>query len=104
MRHALGISVHTGWAACVVVGGSLQKPAIVARDIIEILGNAERCCFHMAAEMKRADTEEWIAQVRRKALVNAKRALASLLTKDVASCAIVAREVAAGDLDKPGRS
>ena len=100
MRHALGISVHTGWAACVVVGGSLQKPAIVARDIIEILGDAERFCFHMAAEMKRADAEEWIAQVRRKALVNAKRALAPLLTKDVASCAIVAREGAAGDLDK----
>ena len=72
------------------------KPAIVARDIIEILGDAERFCFHMAAEMKRADAEEWIAQVRRKALANAKRALAPLLTKDVASCAIVAREGAAG--------
>lgn len=32
MRHTLGISPHTGWAACVVVGGSLARPEIVANE------------------------------------------------------------------------
>ena len=67
MEHALGISVHTGWAACVVVGGSLRKPEIVANEIIEMLGDAERFCFHMAAEMKPAEAESWIARKREKA-------------------------------------
>jgi hypothetical protein len=50
----MGISVHTGWGACVVVGGSLARPEIVSNDVIDILGDSERFCFHMAAEMKRA--------------------------------------------------
>ena len=75
MSRALGISVHTGWAACVVVGGSLSKPEIVANQRVEVLGDAERFCFHMAAEMKRAEVEKWLAGLRKKALANAKRAL-----------------------------
>lgn len=34
-----------------VVGGSLAKPEIVADEMIEILGDSGRFCFHMAAEM-----------------------------------------------------
>ena len=54
MPRALGISIHTGWAACVVAGGSLAKPEIFANEVIEILDDSERFCFHMAAEMQRA--------------------------------------------------
>src|SRR5262245_54798528 len=99
MQQAIGISVHTGWGACVVVGGSLQKPEIVAREEIEILGDAERFCFHMAAEMPRAEAATWIAHVRGKALGNARRALAPLLTKDVVACAIGAKAGEPGELD-----
>ena len=81
-----------------VVGGSLQKPEIVARDIIEILGDAERFCFHMAAEMKPPEASEWFARTRDKALANASRALAPFLTNEVVACAIVAREGKVGDL------
>ena len=81
-----------------LVGGSLQKPEIVARDIIEILGDAERFCFHMAAEMKPAEAAQWIARTRDKALANASRALAPLLTKEVVACAIVAKEGDVGEL------
>jgi hypothetical protein len=99
-QQAMGISIHTGWGACVVVGGSLAKPEIVAKEVIEILGNSERFCFHMAAEMNRAAAKKWIAEARRKAIRNARRVLAPLLAKDVAVCAIVAKEGAAGALDK----
>jgi hypothetical protein len=98
MKRALGISVHTGWAACVVVGGSLKKPEIVANEVIDILDDSERFCFHMAADMKPDAAAKWIAEMRGKANANAKRALAPL-AKQADVCAIVAKEGAAGDLD-----
>jgi hypothetical protein len=99
MHRAIGISIHTGWAACVVVSGSLAKPEIVANEVIEILGDSERFCFHVAAEMPRAKAKEWIADVRKKALANAKQALTPLVTEKVSMCAIVAKSGDAGDLD-----
>ena len=100
MQRAIGMSVHTGWAACVVVGGSREKPEIIANEVIEILGDSERFCFHMAEQMKRADAEKWIAQVRKKATAKAKQVLATLVTKEVSVCAIVAKAGADLDLDK----
>jgi hypothetical protein len=97
MRRAIGISVHTGWGACVVVEGSLSQPAIVANEIIEILGNSERFCFHAAAQMKPDAAEGWIGQMRERALGNARRRLGPLIA-NVNVCAIVAKEGRAGDL------
>lgn len=99
-QRAMGISIHTGWGACVVVGGSLAKPEIVANERIEILGDSERFCFHMAAEMKDAAAEKWLAQLRRKAVRNARQALAPLVEKNVATCAIVAKMGEAGELSE----
>jgi hypothetical protein len=99
MRRAIGITVHTGWGACVVVGGSLVQPEIAANEVIEMLGDAERFCFHMAGRMPRTEAREWIDRTRRKALDNAARALAPLVAKDVAVCAIVAHTGEAGDLE-----
>src|SRR5262245_5317208 len=98
MPRGIGISIHTGWAACVVVGGSLAKQEIVANQVIEILGDSERFCFHMAADMPRAKAEDWIARSREKALANAKQALTPLLTTEASVCAIVAKSGDAGDL------
>jgi len=100
VSRAIGMSVHTGWAACVVVGGSPKKPEIVTNEIIDLLGDSERFCFHMAAEMDRAEAEKWIAKIREKALANARRSLAPLLAHGVRACAIVAKNGEAGDLDK----
>jgi hypothetical protein len=41
MNRATRISVHTGWGACVLVGGSIASPEIVANQVIEILGDSE---------------------------------------------------------------
>jgi hypothetical protein len=100
MRTAIGISPHTGWAACVVVGGTLAKPVIVANEVIQILGDDERFCFHMAAEMSLPEARAWLPKVRKKALAHAKRALAPLLGPDVAACAIVAKAGAALPIEK----
>jgi hypothetical protein len=99
LLRAAGISAHTGWGACVVVDGSLAQARIVANEVIEIPGDSERFCLHMAAQMKRSAAQEWIARARVKAIANARRARAPLVAKGVTACAIVAKEVDAGDLD-----
>jgi len=98
VRRALGISVHTGWGACVVTAGSLRHPQIIASEVIEILPDAERFCFHAAAELDRVAAAAWIARARSKALASASRALAPLIAHSVDVCAIVAKEGEPGDL------
>jgi hypothetical protein len=99
MQRALGISVHTGWGACVVVGGSLRRPEIIANEIVELLDDSERFCFHRAAEMERSAAASWIARIRKIATAKAKAALAPLLSNGVRICAVVAKDGEPGDLD-----
>ena len=100
MQRAMGISVHTGWGACVVVGGSLAVPEVVANEVLQILDDSERFCFHRAAEMSPAAAAEWIANMRKKAIANARRALAPLVSKQVGACAIVAKAGEAGSIEQ----
>lgn len=99
MECAIGISVHTGWGACVVVGGSLRKPRIIGNVMIDLLEDAERFCYHRAAEMTRAAVQEWLARVRKKALTQARSKLAPLLTSNVGAGAIVAKDGVLADPD-----
>lgn len=96
-QRAMGISVHTGWGACVVVAGSLEHPEVVAAAMIEVLPDNERFCFHSAVEMQPKAAMEWLAHLREKALNNARRELAALIPR-VSICAIVAKEGEPGDL------
>lgn len=98
MNRALGISVHTGWAACVVVGGSLRQPEIVANEIVQVLPDAERFCFHTAAKMSRLAAPAWIERMRNRALESARRSLMPLINQKVSACAVVGNEGDAGDL------
>ena len=59
---AIGITVHTGWGACVVVSGSPRNPQIIGNRVIDLLDGAERFCYHRAAEMKAASVPEWLEQ------------------------------------------
>jgi hypothetical protein len=97
-RVTAGISVHTGWAACVVVAGSLASPRILANRRLEILGDDERFCYHLAAGMRRQDAADWLMQLRDKAIANAGNALAPLAGV-VEACAIVASDRDVGPLD-----
>jgi hypothetical protein len=97
MERAIGITVHTGWGACVVVGGSLRKPEVVANKVIELLEDAERFCYHRAAEMKAASVPAWLTHIRAKALARARSELAPLLGQHVRVGAIVAKDGALPD-------
>jgi hypothetical protein len=88
---AIGISVHTGWGACVVVSGSTRKPEIVANKVVELLGDAERFCYHRAAEMDPGIVPGWLAQIRAKALGKARSELSPLM-QQVHTGAIVAKD------------
>jgi hypothetical protein len=99
MQRTLGVTIHTGWAACVVVAGSAKRPEIIANEIIEILGESERFCFHKAAGMPLGRARGWIERMQAKASENARKALAPLL-EQVEGCAIVAREGTAGSLQQ----
>ena len=98
-EYAIGISVHTGWGACVVVGGSPRDPQIIGNTVIELLEDKERFCYHHAAGMKAASVPEWLEQVRARALAQARNALTPLLTPTVRVGAIVAKHGALPDPD-----
>ena len=100
MARAPGVSIHTGWGACVVVAGSPAKPEVIASALVEVLGDDERFCFHMAADMRHSEAEAWLAKARSKALANAKQALAPLLAHAVDRAAIVAKPGDAGPLEQ----
>jgi hypothetical protein len=97
MKSAMGITVHTGWGACVVVAGSLAQPQVIASTVVAILPNGERFCFHRAAEMDPGAGMAWIERMREKALLAARRQLAPL-TRRVGFCAVVAKEGEPDDL------
>jgi hypothetical protein len=99
MQRAIGVTVHTGWGACVVVGGSLRHPQILDNKVIELLGDRERFCYHRAAEMKPELVPEWLTRIRAKALARARSELSALRAEHVRFGAIVAKEGNLPDLD-----
>lgn len=63
-----------------------------------MVGDSERFCFHLAAEMPFEAAEKWIARVKEMAIRNARQALLHLLAQDVGVCALIAKEGVIGDL------
>jgi hypothetical protein len=100
MRCAVGFSVHTGWAACVIAAGSIERPRIELRDRIELLGDADRFVFHRAAEMRATDAKAFVTRAGREARVAATRAMKRIAEgRALAGCAIVAGAIAMPPLD-----
>jgi hypothetical protein len=95
-RCAIGLSIHTGWAACVAAAGSLRAPRIEAREEIEMLGDADRFVFHRAAEMDLAGAQRSVARADAQATERATAAIARLIERlagrEIVGCAIVAKE------------
>ena len=102
--------MHTGWAACCVVSGDVRAPEILAREVIEILGDRERFVFHVAAAMKPADAERSVARAKQDAVRAAKSALDRLIERmraqgrSIERCAIVARQGAMPPLEEVVRA
>jgi hypothetical protein len=92
MRFALGLVVHTGWAAAAVAGGDWDEPVLVARERLELLGEGARFVFHRAAEMSSRDAEAWVTRARKEATGRASALLQGLRSKHaVKECGIVAK-------------
>ncbi|HEY1695117.1 MAG TPA: hypothetical protein VGG39_23275 [Polyangiaceae bacterium] len=92
VRLALGIAVRTGWAACLVAGGSLRDPRVVVREHVELLGDPERFVFHRASEGTPADAPRAVASARAAATEISGRVLRRLKAEHgVVRCAVVAK-------------
>jgi hypothetical protein len=63
-----------------------------------MVGDSERFCFHLASDMQFEAAVKWIAQVKERAVMNARQALVHLLAQDVSVCALIAKEGIMGDL------
>jgi hypothetical protein len=92
MRLALGLSVHTGWAAAVVAGGDWDAPVVAAREHVELLGADQRFVFHQAAEMPSAEASRWVARAKKQATERATAVMHRLAAAHgVKACAVVAK-------------
>jgi hypothetical protein len=97
-RAAIGLSVHTGWAICVVAGGTLRAPRLALRERLEVLGDADRFVFHMAAatslDRAKSDVARAAKEARRRAADALREVIATIGKEsvEVAACAIVAKD------------
>ncbi len=92
MQVALGLSVHTGWAAAVVAGGDWDRPVVAVRERLEMLGEKDRFVFHRAAEMGPGQAQTWLAQARAEATDRAIAVMKRLVAQHgVKRCAVVAK-------------
>ena len=77
-RAAVGFSVHTGWAASVLVGGQARAPRILDRREIRLSHSEDTLeaeVYHRAAELSEAKAGPFVREARQDA---ARRALAAL--------------------------
>lgn len=74
---AVGLSLHTGWAAaCVVTARPLR---VLLRERLVLLGDPERFVFHRAAELAPGEAARSVARARKLADAGALAALGKLL-------------------------
>jgi hypothetical protein len=95
---AAGLSVHTGWAICVVVTGTLKKPGIPLRERVGTLSNQDRFAFHVAEKLPIADAKRSVARATKIAVADYDKALAAIVAKAregglrLRACAVVAKD------------
>lgn len=79
---AIGFSVHTGWAASVVVEGPLGKPRMVDRRRIPLVESDDTLkaeVYHRASEMTGAAAANFVRAAERAATRRAKEELSTLV-------------------------
>jgi hypothetical protein len=96
MDCALGLSVHTGWAACVAACAG-APPQVVLREEVRMLDDPERFVFHRAAKMSRGEGEKSVARALAAARAGAEAQLGAIAERleaaghRVTACAILAK-------------
>jgi hypothetical protein len=108
-RAVLGLSVHTGWAALMAVGGTVRTPAILERVRVEMLDGSDpsqpRFVYHAAQKIALAAAARLVREVTEIARARAKAALQNVVERlnehnyeVVASGIIVANRPTSADL------
>jgi len=88
-RVAVGFSVHTGWAAMVVVGGT-RTPEVVTRERVALVAGV-RFVYHAAVEMDLRAAARAVAAAAKEAQESAFAAIDELRKQhSVGGCAVVA--------------
>ena len=70
LHAALGLKLHTGWAALVVVAGRPGDIQVLLRQRLELLpadGSIPRFVYHQAAEMKLPQATQLVKSARKAA-------------------------------------
>jgi len=81
---ALGFSVHTGWAAAVLLAGPLDEPQVLARERV-VLADEEhfdesRFVYHGSQERSLVDAERAVRATTKVAHAQAEQAVRALIT------------------------
>jgi hypothetical protein len=93
---ALGLSVHTGWAASLAVGGTLQAPRVELRAPLELIDRKSAFVYHAAAKTTVAEAESTLGRLAAEVRARAVKAIAGVRKQlaerglEAASCAVVA--------------
>ncbi len=83
-RAALGFAPHSGWAACVALGGDAREPLLLARERVELAaaGDAEaKQPYHAAEELPFAEAKRAIARFLADATKRARAGVESVATR-----------------------
>jgi len=103
---ALGFSLHTGWAAAVVVTGDPRKVEVILRLRLELLpsgGSIPRFVYHTAAEMPLPEAAALVKSAERIVSQEAHRTIEEALEASFsAGRKIVAAGIPAGSTKLPG--
>jgi hypothetical protein len=84
LRAAVGMRVHSGWAALVVMGGTSRAPRVLARRRIVIFDAAipgSKQPFHAAEKMKLDKAEAHIARCRASTWKMAREAVGAVIAE-----------------------
>jgi hypothetical protein len=80
---ALGFSVHTGWAAAVLLAGPLDEPRVLARERVALAPlegfDETRFVYHRSQELPLDQAERQVRATTRLAHQHARTAIAALL-------------------------
>ena len=95
---ALGITVHTGWGACVMIARCEGHIEIVENKIVSLATDADRFCYHRAADMELREAERWLAERYGSTVKKGREFLDPLLKRGVFACGVVAKAGRRGEV------
>ena len=96
MKITFGFAAHSGWAALVVLAGSLEKPEVIDRRRVELVQEAwAKAPYHAAEELESVEANKLVRLGVQAAHKNARQQMKDLIKwsekndYDLAGCAVL---------------